>query len=71
MNTNDWTVDPLTGRCNSSTEFTRLVVEVEQLIRDGAWSLINYGPRTLAGTIMAQLAHVHGLRPQEDYNGSR
>lgn len=61
----DWTVDSDTGRSNSSPEFERLVCEVEQLIRDGAWSLINHGPRSLARTIMAQLVHVHGLEPKK------
>jgi hypothetical protein len=59
----DWTVDPESGRCNSSPEYRRLVGEVERLIRDGAHTLICNGPRALAGLIVAQLAHKQKLRP--------
>lgn len=56
----DWTCKD--GRANSSDEYLRLVAEVEQLIRRSAHSLIAGRAQDVAGLIMAQLAHVHGLR---------
>ena len=58
----DWTLDPRTGRCNSSVEFMRLRNEVGRLIRDSAHDLIVGRAEDVGGLIMAQLAHVHGLR---------
>lgn len=63
--TDDWTVDPVTKRCNSSPEFLRLTAAVERLIRDSAHTLIAGRADNVAGLIMAQLAHVHGMRPKE------
>lgn len=59
----DWTMDPKTGRTNSSVRFEGLCDEVEDLIRGGAHSLIAGQAGNVARLIMAQLAHVHGLRP--------
>ena len=61
----DWTVDPETGRSNSSPLFRDLCAEVERLIRSEAFSLINGRIDSVAGLIMAQLAHVHHLAPAE------
>lgn len=61
----DWTIDPETGRSNSSQEFLHLTAEVGHLIRSGGSSQC-LSPRWTAATartIMAQLAHVHGLAP--------
>lgn len=60
---NDWTMDPETGRTNSSREFLSLCDTVERIIRSDAYMLINNGPAATARLIVAQLAHVHGLRP--------
>lgn len=59
----DWTVDPRTGRSNSSPEFERLCFEVERLIRASAFDLIGGRADQVARLIMARLAHEHGLRP--------
>ena len=61
----DWTIDPGTGRSNSSPEFVRLCAEVERLIRQDAFKLIGGRADLTAGLIMAQLAHVHHLAPRE------
>lgn len=58
----DWTEGP-DGRSNSSDQYNKIVAVVERLIRNGAHTLINNGPEALARTIVSQLAHVHGLRP--------
>lgn len=58
----DWTTAP-DGRVNSSPEFLRLVAEVERLIKGSAHSLLNGRADQTARLILAQLAHVHGLRP--------
>lgn len=60
----DWTIDPKSHHTNSSPEFDQLCKEVERLIRDSAHSLINGQVGSVAGLIMAQLAHVHGMAPQ-------
>lgn len=61
----DWTTDPVTKYSNSSAEYKRLVKEVERLIRDSAHSLINGDVSCVAALIVSQLAHVHGLRPND------
>lgn len=60
----DWTCDS-DGRTNSSEQFTRLVREVERLIRGDAHKLIAGRADMTAQLIMAQLAHKHGLVPTE------
>lgn len=67
----DWTVDPLTGRSNSSPEFEHLVGEVTRLIRDEAHALLSGRADMTAALILAQLAHVHGLAPATTTNQSR
>lgn len=59
----DWTVDPKTGRSNSSEKFSELVAEVQRLIRSEAFQLISGNHEPTARLIMAQLAHVHKLSP--------
>lgn len=58
----DWTYDK-NGNSNSSEEFKKLCDEVERLIRSDAHSLISGNVASTARLIVAQLAHVHGLRP--------
>lgn len=61
----DWTINPATGRTNSSPQFAALVDEVERLIqRNGGSCLDSAWVRATAGLIMAQLAHVHHLAPR-------
>ena len=61
----DWTVDPQTGRSNSSEQFTRLVGEVERLVLASSGTCLSREwARGTAALVMAQLAHVHGLRPE-------
>ena len=59
----DWTCNA-EGRSNSSYEFIKLCHEVEHIIRDDAYQLINGDVASTARLIMAQLAHVHHLAPQ-------
>ena len=61
----DWTIDPETGRSNSSPLYRSLCAEVERLIRDGAAGSILRPEwvRGKAALVMAQLAHVHHLAP--------
>ena len=59
----DWTIDRRTGCSNSSPLYNLMCAEVERLIRGDARSLIAGRAQDTAGLIMAQLAHVHGLRP--------
>lgn len=59
----EWTVDPATGRSNSSAEFNRLVREIARLIRSEAHHLLAGRTETTAQLILAQLAHEHGLAP--------
>lgn len=61
----DWTIDPETGRSNSSELFRELCGEVEAVIRQSAHGLIAGRADQVAGLIMAQLAHVHHLIPRE------
>jgi dihydroneopterin aldolase len=59
----DWTERD--GRANSSLKFVNLCTAVEKLIRQSAHDLILGRADRVAGLIMAQLAHVHGLAPKE------
>lgn len=60
----DWTVDPETGRSNSSPEFLRLKAEIADLIRhNGGTALSHLWAHSTAGLILAQLAHVHDVGP--------
>ena len=60
----DWTVDPTTHCSNSSPEFNRLTSDVAQLIRRNPHDIVDGRIEKVAGLIMAQLAHKHGLAPQ-------
>lgn len=63
----DWTATS-GGASNTSPEFARLVGEVDRLIRQSGHTLLAAnGTRTVAGLIMAQLAHVHGLAPRPEH----
>jgi hypothetical protein len=57
----DWTVKD--GRANSSDQFVKLCAVVEKLIRGSAHDLIAGRADSVAGLILARLAHKHGLRP--------
>lgn len=59
----DWTVDPKTGRSNSSRLFHELEREVGRIIRNEAHALIRGDTEGVARFILAQLAHRHGLGP--------
>jgi hypothetical protein len=58
----DWTAKD--GRANTSDLFNQVVEAVTQLILESGRTLIAGGAQGVAGTIVAQLAHVHGLVPQ-------
>lgn len=62
MTTKDWTVDPKTGRSNSSPEFLHLARMVGGLIRNSAQSILAGDVEGVGRLIMAQLAHAHGMR---------
>lgn len=59
---NDWTVKD--GRMNSSDRFEELIERVDEIIRSSGHDLIHGRSRVVAGLIMAQLAHEHGLAPR-------
>lgn len=59
----DWTAGPGGGSNNSHLSKT-LTDEVERIIRNGAHDLIAGRAGTVAGVILARLAHEHGLRPR-------
>lgn len=59
----DWTVDPETGRSDSSPLYLSLVLEVERLIRGDAHTLIAGRAQNTARLIVSHLAHKHGLVP--------
>ncbi|HSX01557.1 MAG TPA: hypothetical protein VLF67_04930 [Candidatus Saccharimonas sp.] len=63
--TADWTVDPESGRSNSSERFRDLEQAVTALIVGDAHKLIAGRARDTAGLILAQLAHKHGLVPAD------
>lgn len=58
----DWT-EGQDGRSNSSVPFITLRAEVGRIIRDSAADLIAGRSDVVAGLILAQLAHRHGLAP--------
>jgi hypothetical protein len=60
----DWTIDPETGRSNSSEQFRRLVDEVARLIAGDKHVLVELHAERTAGLIMSQLAHRQGLAPR-------
>lgn len=66
--TTDWTVDPETGRSNSSPEFEELSEFVGEIIRDSAHSLILGGYAGVGRLIMAQLAHRKNVGPLPSAN---
>lgn len=59
----DWTVDPKSGRSNSSPLYEMLVSEMACIIRDDARSLLNGNAESTARLILSRLAHCHKLRP--------
>lgn len=61
----DWTVNPETGRSNSSQAYYDLVYAVESLIRQDAHKLIAGRADATARLIVSQLAHVHGMVPRD------
>ena len=65
-----WTIDPDTGLQNSSPHFHHLVEAVQNcLTREGpdAFSAVPNTPSANARLIVAQLAHVYGMRPEGDH----
>lgn len=62
----DWTIDPVTGRSNSSGRYEALVNDVEQLILDSGSSLIRGYTNGVARLIVSQLAHKHGMKPEQE-----
>lgn len=60
-NTHDWTA--IDGRTNSAPEYLALIDAVDTIIRGCSHALIGGRSRAVAGMIMAQLAHQHGLTP--------
>jgi hypothetical protein len=58
----DWTVKD--GRCNTSDKFNQIVEEVSETIRSGGVTLLTQGPKSVASTIVAKLAHNYGMAPK-------
>lgn len=61
----DWTIDPQSGRTNSSERYIQLAGEVEQMIRNSAFSLLAGRADSVARLIISQLAHAHRLVPRD------
>ena len=57
----DWTVGR-NGLANSSDRFEEIVGAVAAIVGNAR---LEENPRDVAGLIVAQLAHVHGLSPSE------
>lgn len=58
----DWTTHK--GRANSSPKFKKLVGEVARLIKSNGGHCLDEGwVEGTAQLVMAQLAHVHGVKP--------
>lgn len=53
------------GRYNSSDKFEYLVEQVARTIKYSAADLLSGRVDVVAGVIMAQLAHVHGMVPKD------
>jgi hypothetical protein len=63
----DWTVDPETGRSNSSPAFLELAEFVGRLVKNQAKGLLEgRSPESAGILIMAQLAHVKNVGPLPD-----
>lgn len=62
----DWTVDPATGRSNSSPKYLELVDAVAGIIRNNAFDIVGGDLKTAAGVIMAKLVHEYHMAPQEE-----
>jgi hypothetical protein len=60
----DWTIDPETGRSNSSEAYRQLVREVARLIQGDKHLLVELHAERTAGLIVSQLAHRQGLAPR-------
>jgi hypothetical protein len=67
----DWTVDPETGRSNSSARYKELVAVIERLIRDDAHMLLSGHAECTAGLILAHLTHKYGFAPTDVTNEGR
>jgi hypothetical protein len=61
--TGDWTIDPSTGRSNSSEAFRAMAAEVGRLLRSEFRVVDATVIARAAALIVAQLAHVHRLAP--------
>jgi len=59
----DWTLDPETGRSNSSADYKRLVGVVQRIISGSAHDLLAGRHETVARVILSRLAHSEGLAP--------
>jgi len=64
----DWTRHGATGRSNEAPIYLGLRAEVARILRQSAHDLINGGVDTVAGVIVARLAHVHGVGPREPWS---
>ena len=53
-----WDVNPQSGRSNSSKEFNFLVMEISNIIRGQAVSLISGNTDLVSRVILAKLVHV-------------
>ena len=64
-NDKNWTVDPKTHRYNSSSIFNFLEEKITEIINESAFDLVSgeNGHRSVAGLILANLAHKYGMKP--------
>lgn len=59
----DWTIDPSTGRSNSSDQFAIMCAAVGRMLREQFRVIDRNVIASAAGLVMARLAHVHKLAP--------
>lgn len=59
----DWTIDPKTGRYNSSEKYIEAVADTNEIIRKGGCDLLNGNSEDIARRIVTNLALRHGLAP--------
>lgn len=59
----DWTEK--NGRSNTSDRFNQIVEVVSDTIRMGGITLLTQGPKNVANSIVARLAHAYGMAPKD------
>ena len=61
----DWTVDPETGRSNSSPAYLAAVDRVKTIILGSGYDIVRGQIEGVARLIVSNLAHGQGLQPKK------